>query len=209
MSPVAVATILRCEPEQPRSGRAKGRADVTSVADIVGRAAVCDDRAWEDLVRRYSRLLAAIANQYRLGPGDRDDAVQMTWMDLVRSVHRLRDPERVGGWLATSMRRNCLRVLRHGGREVPTEDTLEWGTRGDHDAVDDRLLRAERDTLLWQSVEELPERQRDVVHALFVDELSYDDVSARMAMPVGAIGPTRLRALRRLEAVLTTRGVAA
>ena len=182
---------------------------MTSVADIVGRAAVCDDRAWEDLFRRYGRLLTAIANQYRLGPGDREDAAQMTWMDLVRSVHRLRDPERVGGWLATSMRRNCLRVLGYGGREVPTGDILEWGAGADHDAVDDRLLRAERDTLLWQSVEELPERQRDVVHALFVDELSYDDVSATMAMPVGAIGPTRRRALRRLEAVLTTRGLAA
>jgi RNA polymerase sigma factor (sigma-70 family) len=190
------------------SGRAKGSAEVTTVADIVGRAAVCDDRAWEDLIRLYGKLLTAIACQYRLGLRDGDDAAQMTWLGLLQNAHRLRDPERVAAWLSTTMRRNCMRIVRRRRHEVLSDEGVEWGARADPDAVDERVLRAERDRLLWESVNQLPPRQREVVTALFVNGLSYGEVAASTAMPVGAIGPTRRRALRRLERMLTTKGVA-
>jgi RNA polymerase sigma factor (sigma-70 family) len=180
---------------------------MTIVADLVGPAAV-GDRAWNDVVRRYGGMLTAIAAQYRLGSGDGDDAVQMTWLALLRNAHNLREPDRIAAWLATVMRRNCLQLLRRRQYELVNSDWAGWAVTDNHDAPDDDLVRAERDRLLWENVDRLPPRQRDLVRALFDAELSYDDVSRRMSIPVGAIGPTRQRALRRLERLLSRAGMA-
>jgi DNA-directed RNA polymerase specialized sigma24 family protein len=62
--------------------------------------------------------------------------------------------------------------------------------------------------LLWAAVAELPARQHSLVLALFRDEIrSYIDVSERCALPVGSIGPTRARALSRLQRKLVDRGL--
>jgi RNA polymerase sigma factor (sigma-70 family) len=112
-------------------------------------------------------------------------------------------PDAVAGWLATTMRRNCIRILRLRQREQLDGDWLRWNLADDKPDPADRLVREERGRLLWNSVDRLPQRQRDLMRALFDGrELPYDEVARSMAMPAGAIGPTRQRALRRLRKML-------
>jgi RNA polymerase sigma factor (sigma-70 family) len=176
---------------------------MSTVANTVRRAADRDERAWKDLVQRYERLLKAVARQYDIASGDRDDAVQMTWLALLQNVHKMREPDKVAAWLVTATRRNCLRILRRGRHEQLSADCAEDVGTDDWDAVDDLLVRTARDRVLWECVDHLPPRQRDLVYALFTGELSYDDVAKTMSIPVGAIGPTRKRALHRLHAMLS------
>lgn len=178
--------------------------DNVDPADLLGRAAEGDQGAWLQLVRQYAGLLRSVAASLRMAAGDAEDAAQTTWLGLLQNLDTLRDPNRVGGWLATAMRRNCLRLLRHSHTEWPV---AEWDDhdRPDHlETIEDRLVRAERDHQLWQAVDRLPERQGQLVRVLFADpDTSYDDVARRMSIAVGTVGPARQRALRRLAQLLS------
>ena len=169
----------------------------------VGRAAAGDQQAWREMVVQYRGLLRSIACDFRMNAGDADDAAQMTWLGLVQNVDKLLVPEAVVGWLATTMRRNCTRVLRQRWREQLRDDWLQWQVEDDAVAVDTDVMVAERDRVLWEIVDRLPDRQRKLVRLMFAArEHSYVEIAESMSMAVGTIGPARQRALRSLEKLL-------
>ncbi|HZG95557.1 MAG TPA: sigma-70 family RNA polymerase sigma factor, partial [Mycobacteriales bacterium] len=84
-----------------------------SLTELVRAAADGDQRAWNALVDRFSRLVWAVARQHRLSEADAGDVAQATWLRLVENLASLREPEAVGGWLATTARREALRVIKH------------------------------------------------------------------------------------------------
>src|SRR6266568_5015213 len=86
-------------------------------AALLAQAAGGDQRAWDALVEQHSRLLWAVARSYRLDPADAADVVQTAWLRLVEHLDRIEEPARLVGWLVTTTRRECLRVLRRAGRE--------------------------------------------------------------------------------------------
>src|SRR3954452_20185839 len=92
---------------------------MSEVADLVQAAAEGDQVAWDELVDRFNGLVWSVARAHRLPPRGASDVVQTTWLRLVEHLGRLQDPERVGAWLATTARRECLRVLRHSARLLP------------------------------------------------------------------------------------------
>jgi RNA polymerase sigma factor (sigma-70 family) len=176
--------------------------ELPPTAALVGRAAAGDQRAWTEIVRTYSARLRIIGVSYRLTAAETEDAMQMTWLGFIRNVGKIRSPDRLGGWLTTTMRRNCLRVVNARRSEQPVD--LNGTQLADAvSGTENTVLVAERDRLLWDLVERLPPRQAGVVRALFADEKrSYHDVARDLSMPVGAIGPVRQRALNHLAALL-------
>ncbi len=171
-------------------------------ARIVDRAAGNDQQAWTELVHRYAGMLRAIAAGFRLDRGDAEDAAQATWLDLVRTIGDLRSHDRIAGWLNTTMRRNCMRVLQRQRWEVLT-DVIGETVPDTAGSVEDVVVAADQADRLWNVIGFLPDRQARLLHLLFADgALSYRDVSDAMSMPVGAIGPVRQRALRTLAKLL-------
>lgn len=180
-------------------------------AVLVRRAAAGDARAWEGLVDSYVGLIWAIARSHRLGPGDAADVSQITWLRLLENIHRIDDPSRVGAWLATTARRECLRVLGRSSRQllVAETETLPQPASFAAPEVDDGLLAREREEHLHRALEQLPQRCQDLMRLLMLDPPpSYEEISAALDMPIGSIGPTRGRCLRRLRRSLEAQGIA-
>jgi RNA polymerase sigma factor (sigma-70 family) len=174
------------------------------VSSLVKRASDGDQAAWDALVDRYTNLLWSVARGYRLERADAADVIQVAWLRLVEHLPRLRDPERVGAWLATTVRRECLQVIatrkRRGG---PVEDEILTSLPDDAAPVDARLLADERDRALWQAFAGMPDRCQRLLRILMADPPpSYQDVAETLTMPVGSIGPTRARCLERLRTLL-------
>lgn len=169
------------------------------IAALLAAASAGDGEAWNQIVERYARLVWSIARGFALSAADAADVSQTTWLRLVEHLGRLQDPERLGGWLATTARHECFRVLRKNGREVVGADSdidLESG-EPTPEAV---ILSNERDRLLWQSLGEIPQRCQVLLRALATEPPpSYQDVSAALGMPIGSIGPTRARCLDHLK----------
>jgi RNA polymerase sigma factor (sigma-70 family) len=181
--------------------------DYDVVADLVRGAADGDDRCWSTLVERFSRLVWSIARSFNLSDADAADVSQTTWLRLAEHVGHIEHPERVGAWLATTARRECMRVKRLSTRAVPTDDFDDFDVDelNVRTAADARLLTGARDRSLWNAFSGLPERQRTLLLLLVADPpLSYREIADTLGMPIGSIGPTRARTLvclrRRVEA---------
>jgi RNA polymerase sigma factor (sigma-70 family) len=173
--------------------------DRPALAAAVRAAVAGDGRAMAALVARFDPMLRSVARGYRLDPWDADDVVQATWLQFLQHGATLREPAAVSGWLCTTARRTCLRVLQSRVRERLTDTPLDEHVVADV-RLDAALLAAERRTALTDSLAELNERQRELI-SLLLDEpdLSYEDVGRRLGLPIGSIGPTRARSLSRLR----------
>src|SRR6266516_3266327 len=97
--------------------------DAEGLTELLQAAAGGDQDAWGRLVDRYSRLVWAVARGHRLSQADAADVTQATWLRLVEHLDRIKEPERLGAWLATTARHESLRVIRRGGREQPTDES--------------------------------------------------------------------------------------
>lgn len=177
------------------------RADADrQLLELVEAARCGDDRAWERLHARFTPMLRRIASSYRLSPSDADDAVQTTWLCLVSHIGWLREPAALAGWLATTTRRECLRILQHPMCERATDDP-RLGDRIDPESDPEReLLAAERRAILARALGNLPARHRRLMLLLLIrPTMDYETVSATLGMPRGSIGPIRARSIARLQ----------
>jgi RNA polymerase sigma factor (sigma-70 family) len=170
--------------------------DVTA---LVHAATAGDERAWSHLVVHFSAPIRSVARRHRLSDADQDEVVQRTWLRLVERITTLREPGALGGWLATTARRESLRLLESSSREVLGGEAAEPADAAAGD-VDDTVAARERSSALHRAIDGLPSHQRALLRLLIAEPpLSYEQVSERLGMPVGSIGPTRGRSLSRLR----------
>lgn len=181
----------------------------TDPGNLVRAAADGDKWAWDRLVERFAGTVWAVARGHRLNAADAADVSQTTWLRLVENLDRIQQPDRVGAWLATTARRESLRVLKLSGRQVPSGDDMELIQSPESDmAPEGRLLAEHRDRTVAALVEQLPVRSQLLLRLLSADcPLSYRDISEALDMPIGSIGPTRARALEQLRKVAVRHGV--
>jgi RNA polymerase sigma factor (sigma-70 family) len=170
------------------------------VADVVRRAAAGDEAAWHRLVEDFSSLVWSVALRQGLGRADAGEAVQMTFLRLVENLAGLREPEALGGWLATTARREAWRLARRAGRESPIEEQPEVETT--EPGPEERALGTERAQLVRSAFAALNERCARLLELVVVLALPYSQVASMLEMPIGSIGPTRARCLDRLRALL-------
>ena len=190
--------VTRPQPLRLVASRPSTRPPEHDITTLVEAALNRDEAAWNALVRRFDPILRRIARTYRLSPAQVDDAVQATWLRLVRSLHTVRDPECLGGWLATAVRRESLRLLQQPVREYLTDDP-PLGDESSAVSPEDAVLEAEARAILADAIATLPERHARLMTLLFIDpHRGYREISELAGVPIGSIGPIRARALDRL-----------
>ena len=190
--------------------------DRGDTGQLVTSAASGDAGAWQLIVERFSGLVWSVVRAYRLGSADAADVFQTTWLRLAEHIGRIEQPDRVGAWLATAARRECLQCLRSAGRTVPTDDA-SWleGPPVMDNPTEAAILRAEqqqedaaRDVALWRAVGLLSARCQQLLRILMASPPpSYAEVGAGLGLPVGSIGPTRARCLQALREQLVAGGI--
>jgi RNA polymerase sigma factor (sigma-70 family) len=189
-----------------------GLDDAHRVAALVRGAATDDEQCWASLVDRFSGLVWSIARSFTLGDADAADVSQTVWLRLAENLNRIEQPERVGAWLATTTRRESMRVKRLAGRMVPVDDveTAKSDRLAESPAADMPALVDLRDALVWRAFASLPERGRTLLLLLLADPpLSYHEISETLGMPIGSIGPTRARTLAHLRERVEALGISA
>ena len=176
------------------------RDDPTVVA-LVTRAAGGDPTAWDEIVERYGPLVWSICARFQLGSHDREDVAQNVWLLLVEQLGKLREPAALPGWIATTTHRECLRVVTAARKSerlgTGLDDALQFV---DNTVIDEEILMAERNAALRAAFAELPPRCQQLLAMLTSDPpSSYAEISDKMQIPVGSIGPQRARCLERLR----------
>jgi RNA polymerase sigma factor (sigma-70 family) len=168
------------------------------LADIVRGAADGDEDAWRHLVARFTPALRRAARGFRLTPDDIDDVLQVTWSRAFCQIRRLREPEAIGAWLVVTARRESLRHLQRSVPEILTDDPGD--ERADHHSPEVQILAAERRAAVRRAIDRLPAHQRRLLYAqLATPGCTYEELSEALGIPIGSIGPTRIRGIDRLR----------
>jgi RNA polymerase sigma factor (sigma-70 family) len=174
----------------------------SSVIALVTRVGEGDQEAWNEIIERYAPLVWSICLRYQLNRQDIDDVGQSVWLLLVENIGSLREAAALPGWLATTTRRECIRILRAGRRHdfagLPPEEQMPSETAAA--AVEQELIEAERNAALRSALAELPDRCRELLSMLISDPpTAYAEISAALGIAAGSIGPIRARCLDRLR----------
>jgi RNA polymerase sigma factor (sigma-70 family) len=185
---------------RPRGQRERQPAEV--IAGLVDRARTGDQVAWNRLVQEFESMIWAIARAHRLGDADAADVSQTTWLALFQHIDGLNNSAGVGAWLATTARRECLRVLRDGKRSV-----LFGDSGPEHHSLEPppahAVLITARNDVLWRAFSRLRAADQALLRMLTTDPRPpYEEIGAALDLPIGSIGPTRQRALARLRDLL-------
>jgi RNA polymerase sigma factor (sigma-70 family) len=190
---------------RPFGSRGKGAIAMSHdhpVTDLVTRARNGDRQAWDALVERYAPLIWSICRRYQLADADARDIGQNVWLRLVDQLGTLRDPAALPGWLATTTRRECGRMLRTARAPQAAGHELDAEALPDEQAItaEQQLLTAERHAALRTALLDLPPQAQRLIALLAADPpVPYAEISARLGIPVGSIGPTRRRCLDKLR----------
>lgn len=175
--------------------------DPQTVTELVTRARDGDRQAWNALVDRYAPLIWAICRRYRLDQADAEDVGQSVWLRLLEGLESIRDRAALAGWLATTARRECIRVLRTR-RPQPAGYVPDAGDVAADQAAtaEQELLTAERDAALREALARQPAYCQRLIALLCADPpVPYAEISTRMGIAVGSIGPYRGRCLEKLR----------
>lgn len=176
-----------------------------SDGDLARRCADGDELAWETLVRRYRRLIYAVPNRARLPEDQVEEVFHRTFAKLAERIGSIRDVDRVRSWMVTTARRLTIDFIRarQASRQVDMEDEGLASIADDSESASEGLERLERQHLVRQAMLRIGERCRRLLSALFyrtgAEPPSYDGVSAELGIPMGSIGPTRARCLKKLR----------
>lgn len=174
------------------------------VAATIRRHREGDADAFGELFRLATPWLSRIALACRLSPYSADDVVQATMESALAHLPRLRDPDAGLAWLSVIAKREAIRVSREERRVdlLGADDELAEGFDGaDPERI--ALANVARESLML-ALAKLPDRHRRLLSLLFLeDRVDYARIASELGMPIGSIGPTRQRTLRKVRALLS------
>lgn len=180
-------------------------------AQLAARCAQGEAAAWRVLVQRYQRLVYAVARRGGLDEHGAADVFQTVFMRLLEALPRIEQPDRLQAWIVTTAKREVFLLIKRGRRTESMTGTPdaqgesdEWDVADEAPLPEEMLGELQQLHALRLGLDRLDKRCRDLLELLFVDDedrLSYEEISARLGMPAGSIGPTRSRCLGKLRAL--------
>lgn len=180
------------------------------LARLVRRCRSGDARAWDILVERFANLVFSAARRVGLKNEDAEDVSQAVFLKLYQNLDRIETPEALGGWLAVTATREAIRVKKITARTVNVADEyqgLEETLAADEAMADKLATVSESVDAITEAIASLRDRCRELLTALYlVDDPSYQEISDRLEIPIGSIGPTRARCIESLRSNLAKSG---
>lgn len=174
---------------------------MSSAGELLMGAGQGEWAAWDEIISRYERLVIRTAAKIGLSHSDAADVAQMTWLQLWKHGHQIREPERLAAWLVSTARREAIRLATASKRCVLYADPSDEHSLVSRTAVhDEYAVEQGYSCAVEQALDRLPPRYRTLLRLLSSGlGLSYSEVADRMGLPIGSIGPMRMRAIRMLE----------
>ncbi len=185
-----------------------GNLDPDLDARLVARCQAGEPRAWEALVRRHQRLVWSVSRSYRLSDEDAGDVFQEVFAALIRSLARLRDGRALVRWLSVTSDRLARTAAVRSRREQamnrssddPAGNAFERLAASDEPIGAD-LERLEREAMVRLAMGALSDRCVRLLRALYYEDPTpgYAELSERLGVPIGSLGPTRARCFDKLR----------
>ncbi|GAA1552422.1 sigma-70 family RNA polymerase sigma factor [Kribbella sancticallisti] len=196
-----MSTISLRKTARPAKGNRHHNDSGPSLEVLLGRALSSDWTAWKELENRYRPLLLHTARGVGLSHSDAADVAQLTWLRLWQHGRQIRDPQCLPAWLAATARREGLRVAISRKRYLLYADPTAEHSDGHRSAVLDVYpVDGEYEPSTERALSRLPGRYQRLIRLLMSDSCpSYTEIAETLNLPIGSIGPMRMRALQMLR----------
>ena len=166
---------------------------------LIYRTRAGDEEAFADLMRAYYPFVYAIVIGMVNNPHDAEEVVQDTFLSAYRGLTQLEDTTKFKSWLA-EIARNCVRqwFRKQRGKTVSLDEVSEDMLQT-QDSPDERLIRQEQRELIRRTMETLPQKDRDIARAFYLEGASYNELTSTHGLSDKAISFRLSRARRQLS----------
>ncbi len=166
---------------------------------LIYRAQSGDEGAFADLMRSYHAFVYAIVVGVVDNSHDAEEVVQDAFLNAYQGLRQLEDTTKFKSWLA-EITRNCARQwLRKQRGETVSLDEVSEEMLQTADSPDERLTRQEQRELIRRTMETLPQKDRDIARAFYLEGASYDELTSTHGLSYSAIASRLSRAKRQLS----------
>ena len=166
---------------------------------LIYRAQAGDEGAFADLMREYYPFVYTIVTRIVDNPHDVEEVVQDTFLSAYRGLTQLEDTTKFKSWLA-EIAQNCARQWIRK-RRIKTISLDEVGERvlQTQDSPDEQLARLEQRELIRRTMETLPQKDREIACAFYLEGASYDELTSTHGLSYNAIAFRLFRIKRKLS----------
>lgn len=177
--------------------------------DLINACRRGDEAAWETIVYKYQNLLYSIPRRAGLSEDLAADVLQEVFTILFQKLDQLEQPQFLRAWLTTTARHRTIHLIQRERRGKPValfdeENNLRFEMKDEALLPDENLLRLEKENQLETAMEKLDDRCRRLISMLYleIETISYQEITEKLDLPLGSIGPTRSRCLQKLIKLL-------
>ena len=166
---------------------------------LIYRVQAGEERAFAELMREYFPFVYTIVIGIVNNPHDAEEVVQDTFLNAYRGLTQLEDTAKFKSWLA-EIARNCARqwLRKQRGDTVPIDEVSEEILQTE-DSPDERLVRLEQRELIRRTMETLPQKDRDIARAFYLEGASYNELTSAHGLSYNAIAFRLFRIKRKLS----------
>ena len=166
---------------------------------LIYRSQTGDEGAFADLMRSYHAFVYAIVIGIVDNSHDAEEVVQDAFLNAYQGLRQLEDTTKFKSWLA-EITRNCARQwLRKQRGETVSLDEVSEEMLQTEDSPDERLARLEQRELIRRTMETLPQKDRDIARAFYLEGASYDELTSTHGLSYNAIALRLFRVKRQLS----------
>jgi RNA polymerase sigma-70 factor (ECF subfamily) len=162
--------------------------DVRGESDphLVAKAREGDERAFRKIVERYHPMAYAVVRGALGDRWDVEDVVQEVFIKVYRGLSGFRGDAKLSTWVYTIARNEALNAARkRDPRSEPLEDVVL--VAAEQSRPDERYDEKARREHLERCLSELDEDFRVALELRYMGEMSYEEISEAMGLPLGTV----------------------
>ncbi|WP_236343800.1 RNA polymerase sigma factor [Paenibacillus plantiphilus] len=171
--------------------------------DMLQGMASGDQASFEALIHRYHAPLSGFLQRQLNDTGKAEDFVQETFLRLIRQLQHKQAPDNVQAWLyrvALNMCRDYWKSAQYRMDRFPFDEPPEQ--RDASPSVVELAERQETRKEMQQSLESLPEVQKEIITLRFYQDLKLQDIADILSLPLGSVKTHLYNGLRKLKSRL-------
>ncbi|HEY1791227.1 MAG TPA: sigma-70 family RNA polymerase sigma factor [Verrucomicrobiae bacterium] len=157
---------------------------------LVSESLAGDREAFGQIVGRYQTLICSLAYSATGSFSQSQDLAQETFVTAWKQLSQLREPGKLRSWLCGILRNRIYKTIRSRGHEpvhaaAPLEDVHDLAS-GEL-APSEQAISKEEESILWRSLEKIPETYREPLVLFYRERQSVESVAASLEMTEDAV----------------------
>ncbi len=183
--------------------------NILSDEDLIGNFQAGDVSAFEEIVRRYKDQLVNFAYRFLGDLEEAEDIAQETFLRVFRKRNAYRNVAKFSTWIytitgnlaKTELRRRkrrkliSLSSLGFEDKDFDLKDTKKGPEESVHDLIKDEFIQ--------RAINSLPDKFREVIIFRDIQELSYEEISSIVKIPLGTVKSRVNRGRLKLQEILS------